>query len=62
MTAYAGASTHIFSNWDSIPWDTVVHHVKRLQMRIAKAHREGKHGRVKSLQWTLTHSYYARLL
>ena len=31
-------------------------------MRIAKAVKEGKHGKVKSLQWILTHSYYAKLL
>lgn len=37
-------------------------HVRRLQMRIAKAHREGKPGKVKALQRILTHSYYAKLL
>ena len=31
-------------------------------MRIAKATREGKHGKVKSLQWILTYSFYAKLL
>lgn len=31
-------------------------------MRIAKAGREKKYGRVKSLQWLLTHSYHAKLL
>jgi RNA-directed DNA polymerase len=36
--------------------------VERLQMRIAKATREGKHRKAASLQWILTHSYYAKLL
>jgi len=31
-------------------------------MRIAKAVKEGNHGKVKSLQWTLTHSFYAKAL
>lgn len=36
--------------------------MRRLQMRIAKAFREGKHGKVKALQWILTHSFYAKVL
>jgi hypothetical protein len=31
-------------------------------MRIAKAVREGRWGKVKSLQWLLTHSFAAKLL
>lgn len=31
-------------------------------MRIAKAIREGKHGKAKALQWILTHSYAAKML
>lgn len=48
--------------WDSIEWDHVKTQVRRLQMRIAKAYRDGKPGRVKALQWLLTHSLYAKLL
>lgn len=36
--------------------------VKRLQMRIAKAILEGKHGKAKSLQWLLTHSFAAKII
>ena len=36
--------------------------VKKLQARIVKAQKEGKHGKVKSLQWVLTHSFYAKAL
>jgi RNA-directed DNA polymerase len=31
-------------------------------MRIAKAVQEGRHGKVKALQWLLTHSFYAKAL
>ncbi len=48
--------------WDTINWSAMEAHVRRLQMRIAKATREGKRGKVKSLQWILTHSFYAKLL
>jgi RNA-directed DNA polymerase len=48
--------------WESIQWKTVNQQVRRLQMRIAKATREEKHGKAKSLQWILTHSLYAKLL
>ena len=36
--------------------------VKRLQMRIAKAVSEGKHGKARSLQWLLTHSFAAKII
>lgn len=48
--------------WDSINWDIIKAEVYRLQMRIAKAIREGRHGKVKALQWLLTHSFHAKLL
>lgn len=48
--------------WQSIDWKSVESHVLKLQMRIAKATREGKHGKVKALQWILTHSRSAKLL
>ena len=58
----SGAPTHNEIVWESIKWKQVKSFVHRLQMRIAKAYREGKHGKVKSLQWILTHSFYAKLL
>ena len=65
MTALAipatGASSAEIS-WDTINWQTVETYVHRLQMRIAKAAREGRHGKVKALQWLLTHSFHAKLL
>lgn len=43
-------------------WASIGRRVKRLQMRIAKATRERRWGKVKALQWLLTHSYDAKLL
>lgn len=48
--------------WSSINWLMIESKVKQLQFRIAKAFREGRHNKAKSLQWLLTHSYYAKLL
>lgn len=48
--------------WHTINWNAARSHVRRLQVRIAKAVKEGKHCKVRSLQWLLTHSFYAKLL
>jgi RNA-directed DNA polymerase len=50
------------SIWDAIDWRPIIECVQRLQMRIAKATREGRWGKVKALQWLLTHSSAAKLL
>jgi RNA-directed DNA polymerase len=50
------------SIWDAIDWRPLIEGVRRLQMRIAKATREGRWGKVKALQWLLTHSSAAKLL
>src|SRR4051812_5743784 len=57
-----GASSSSSLNWGTIEWRTIKKHVQRLQMRIAKAAREGRWGKVKALQWLLTHSSFAKLL
>lgn len=49
-------------NWESIDWKTVWYRVNKLQLRIAKAIRLGRHNKAKALQWLLTHSFYAKLL
>lgn len=51
-----------WNTWDSINWDKCQTAVDKLQARIVKAQKEGRHGRVKALQWTLTHSFYAKAL
>ncbi len=57
----AGASS-AYTNWEAIHWPTVIVQVRRLQLRIAKAFRAGKHNKVKALQWILTHSFFSKLL
>jgi RNA-directed DNA polymerase len=47
--------------WDVIHWPTIHDQVRRLQVRIAKAAGEGDFGRVKALQWILTHSWHAKM-
>ncbi len=58
----AGAPIGKYTVWRSINWKAINIFVKRLQMRIAKAVKEKRYGRVKTLQWLLTKSYYAKLL
>ncbi len=47
--------------WDTIHWPTIADQVRRLQVRIAKAAGVGDFGKVKALQWILTHSWHAKL-
>src|SRR5690606_20311029 len=61
MTGKTGAPSHCADTWDSINWTNIEKQVKRLQVRIAKATKEGRFGKVKSLQWILSHSYHAKL-
>ncbi len=58
----AGAPVSDDKLWHSIDWKVAQSHVRRLQMRIAKAVKENKWGKVKTLQYLLTRSYYAKLL
>jgi len=50
------------AQWQSINWKYIEKKVLKLQMRIAKSTREGNQGKVKALQWILTHSKAAKLL
>ena len=50
------------SHWDQIDWDRCRRQVRRLQARIVKATREGRWGKVKALQWLLTHSFGGKAL
>lgn len=52
----------IDAQWKAINWTTMEQYVLKLQMRIAKATREGKRGKAKALQWILTHSKAAKFL
>ena len=56
------ASSDRAQTWESIDWNKARAYVKKLQMRIVKAQKEGHYSKVKSLQWLLTHSFYAKAL
>lgn len=56
------ALQHNIDNWDSIQWSKVINRVNRLQYRIAKAVRENKWGKAKSLMFLATKSFDAKLL
>jgi hypothetical protein len=55
-----GAPGDITKGWRAIDWHKARREIRRLQMRLAKATKEGKHGKVNALQWLLTHSFYAK--
>lgn len=56
------SSTKHPNHWPALPWSKIKKHVFQLQVRIAKAEREGKKGKVKALQRLLTSSFYAKCL
>jgi RNA-directed DNA polymerase len=62
MTGLKTGAPSACSKWEAINWQPMEAQVKRLQMRIAKATREKRYGKVRALQWLLTHSYYAKIL
>lgn len=57
-----GASSTKRKSRRPVFWSTAKAHLLRLQMRIAKAEREGRRGKVKALQRLLTSSFYAKCL
>jgi RNA-directed DNA polymerase len=56
------ALPHHTDNWHTIMWRKVIQRVSRLQRRIAKAVKEGKWGKAKSLMHLVSKSFYAKLL
>jgi RNA-directed DNA polymerase len=62
MNEQSCATANSGKRWENIDWKTAETYVRKLQMRIVKAVKEGKQGKVKSLQWLLTHSFYAKAL
>ncbi len=62
MNNVVGAASGCEVDWHSLDWAAIHQTVKRLQMRIAKATRERKYGKVKALQWVLTHSISGRAI
>lgn len=62
MNAIVCAPTDNRICWSEILWDKCTEAVKKLQKRIVKAQKEGRYNKVKSLQWLITHSFYAKLI
>ena len=62
MNVKTCASSDLVANWESIDWNKAKDYVKKLQMRIVKAVKDGRHNKVKSLQHLLTNSFYAKAL
>src|SRR5713101_5130446 len=58
----AGAVSHEEMDWDSIDWNAAYQNVRRLQMRIVKATKAKKWGKVKALQRLLTRSFSGKVL
>ncbi|HEY0971673.1 MAG TPA: reverse transcriptase domain-containing protein [Gemmatimonadales bacterium] len=56
-----GAPSHR-TVWHQTDWKQVDQEVRRLQLRIAKAAKEGRWGKVRALQHLLTHSRSAKLM
>ena len=57
-----GAASGCAVGWHGIDWATAHQTVRRLQMRIAKAVRKKRWGKVKTLQWLLTRSFYGKAI
>ncbi|HLE17703.1 MAG TPA: group II intron reverse transcriptase/maturase, partial [Syntrophales bacterium] len=57
-----GASSNRTAQWHNINWAECHQTVRRLQARIVKATQEGRHNKVKALQWLLTHSFSAKAI
>ena len=57
-----GAASSEAKEWHAIDWPTIERNVRRLQVRIAKATKEGRWGKVQALQRLLTHSYSGKVL
>jgi len=64
MTAPPGADASFNPprNWKAIHWTALRQQVRRLQVRIAKAVKNGDRRKASALQWLLTHSRAAKLL
>src|ERR1700732_2316939 len=57
-----GAASSDAREWYAIHWPTIQRNVRRLQVRIAQATKEGRWGKVRALQRLLTHSYSGKVL
>ena len=61
-TSVASASFDGMKSWHDLDWARIQQTVRKTQLKIAQATREGDWRRVKRLQRLLTHSFYGRCL
>ncbi|MHB0820218.1 group II intron reverse transcriptase/maturase [Stutzerimonas stutzeri] len=61
-TPVASAPSGGMRNWHDLDWARIQQSVRKTQLKIAQATREGDWRRVKRLQRLLTHSFYGRCL
>ena len=57
-----GAVSGEATEWYAIDWPAIQRNVRRLQVRIAQATKEGRWGKVRALQHLLTHSFSGEVL
>src|SRR5437879_6202739 len=57
-----GAVSSEAAEWYAIDWLAIHQNVRRLQVRIVQATKEGRWNKVKALQRLLTHSYSGKVL
>lgn len=62
MTAITSTGASSDLQWETLKWASIEKQVMRLQVRIAKATRDGRMGRAKALQRLLTTSFYGKCL
>jgi RNA-directed DNA polymerase len=62
MAQAVGAVSSEAAQWYAIDWHAIHRNVRRLQVRIAQATKEGRWGKVRTLQRLLTHSYSGKVL
>lgn len=62
VNSVSGAPSADQRYWANLNWSRVETSVNRLQFRIAQATQQGRYGKVKALQWLLTHSLQAKQL
>ena len=56
------AVSNIRGGWHTIDWNKAHRYVRKLQVRIVKAEKEGKSGKVQALQRLLTTSFYGKAI
>ncbi len=56
------ATTDMFRKWEDIDFSVAAKNIRKLQLRIALAHREGRADKVAVLQNKLIHSFYAKAI